>query len=116
MKKRILIVILVLLSLVGLSGFYTVKENEYGVVRQFGAIYRIDAESGLKYKIPLIQSVNKMSKSIVFYDIPESDVITKDKKSMVVDSFVLWKITNPSSMIRQLNGVQGRAEERGEDH
>ena len=112
MKKRILIVILVLLSLVGLSGFYTVKENEYGVVRQFGAIYRIDAESGLKYKIPLIQSVNKMSKSIVFYDIPESDVITKDKKSMVVDSFVLWKITNPSSMIRQLNGVQGRAEER----
>ena len=94
------------------SGLYTVKENEYAVVRQFGAIQHIEDTPGLKFKIPFIQSVQKVSKAILFYDIAESDVITKDKKSMIVDSFVLWRITDPAELIRTLNAVKGRAEER----
>lgn len=112
-KKKLTIPALVVVLLVLLlNSIYTVKENEYGIVRQFGLIHHIDDTPGLRVKIPFIQSVDKLSKAVIFYDIPQSDVITKDKKSMVVDSFVLWKITDPTAMIRTLNGVYGRAEER----
>lgn len=113
MKKKIIMPILVLVALIlfGASA-YTVKENQFAVIRQFGAITDIEDTAGMHFRIPFIQSVQKVSKAIIFYDIPESDVITKDKKSMVVDSFVLWKVTDPDAMIKTLNGVQGRAEER----
>ncbi|MBO4321648.1 MAG: protease modulator HflC [Clostridia bacterium] len=104
-------VILILASIAG-GVFYTVKPNQYAVVRQFGKIVDIKDEPGLKIKLPLIQNVSYISKEIIFYDIPESDVITKDKKSMVVDSFVLWRITDPGAVIRTLNATRGRAEER----
>ena len=109
----IVIAVLVLLaSSVVSSVFYTVKPNEYAVVRQFGKIVSISETPGLKLKIPVIQTVEKISKEIILYDIPESDVITKDKKSMVVDSYVLWHVTDSSAYIRSLNAVRGRAEER----
>ena len=113
MRKKILLSIIsvILLLLLG-SSMYTIQENQYAVVKQFGVITDINDTPGLKFKVPFIQSVTKITKATIFYDIPESDVITKDKKSMVVDSFVLWKITDPSALIRTLNGVRGRAEER----
>ncbi|MBO7376876.1 MAG: protease modulator HflC [Clostridia bacterium] len=105
------VIIIAVLALIG-GVFYTVEPNRFAVVRQFGKIFKIIDEPGLNVKIPLVQSVEYISKEIIFYDIPESDVITKDKKSMVVDSFVLWRITDPSAVIRTLNAGRGRAEER----
>ena len=105
------VIIIAVLALIG-GVFYTVEPNRFAVVRQFGKIVKIIDEPGLNVKIPLVQSVEYISKEIIFYDIPESDVITKDKKSMVVDSFVLWRITDPSAVIRTLNAGRGRAEER----
>lgn len=113
MKKKIIIsVVTVFLLVLFSSSIYTVKENQFAIIRQFGAIVNVQDTPGLKFRIPFIQSVQKLTKSIIFYDIPESDVITKDKKSMVVDSFVLWRVTDPNAMIKTLNAVQGRAEER----
>ena len=111
-KKLFIIPVILLVAICLFSGLYTVKENQYAVVRQLGAIQRFEDTPGLKFKIPFIQSVQKITKATIFYDIPESDVITKDKKSMIVDSFVLWKVKDPSALIRTLNAVQGRAEER----
>ena len=111
-KKLFIIPVILLVAICLFSGLYTVKENQYAVVRQLGAIQRFEDTPGLKFKIPFIQSVQKITKATIFYDIPESDVIKKDKKSMIVDSFVLWKVKDPSALIRTLNAVQGRAEER----
>ena len=112
-KKIVCISIAVLVSLLIIfNSFYTIKPNEYVVVRSFGKISAIKSESGLNAKIPFIQTTSKISKETLFYDIPESDVITKDKKSMVVDCFALWKITDPAKMVRTLNAVRGRADER----
>ena len=102
-----------LVSIMVLSGsVYTIQPNEYVVVRNLGKISSIKSEPGLNFKIPFIQNVSKISKETLFYDIPESDVITKDKKSMVVDCFALWKITDPAKVVRTLNAVRGRADER----
>lgn len=116
-KKSIRIaIILSVLSLFMLitacSSFYTVKPNEYAIVRQFGKIEYMVDEPGLRANIPFIQTVQKLSKETLLYDIAESDAITKDKKSMIVDCFVLWKIIDPDKNIKTLNAVIGRSEER----
>lgn len=116
MKKIIVSIVLVVAALIVFGiiagGFYNVAPNEYAVVRQFGTIHSVSDDQGLHFKAPLVQSVQYISKEIQLYDIPASDVITKDKKSMVADSFVLWRITDPSANIRTLNAVFGRSEER----
>lgn len=104
-------VVLIAIVLVS-SVLFTVKPNEYVVIRQFGKIVSIIDEPGLNAKAPFFQTTQKITKETILYDIPESDAITKDKKSMVVDSFVLWKFTDPSAAIRTLNAIRGRAEER----
>ncbi len=95
-----------------LTSAYTVRQNQYVVIRQWGKITRINDTPGLAFKMPFIQTAETITKETLFYDIPESDVITKDKKSMVVDSFVLWRVTDPEKFIKTLNAVRIRADER----
>ncbi len=102
--------VLVLVLIV--SSAYTVGQNKYVVIRQWGKIIAINDRPGLAFKIPFIQTAESITKETLLYDIPESDVITKDKKSMVVDSFVLWRVTDPNKYIKTLNAIRGRADER----
>lgn len=94
------------------GSMYTVKVNEYAAVKQFGKIIDIKDTEGLKFKIPIVQNVQKISKSVKIYDVPLSDVITKDKKSMIADNYVLWKVTDPTKYLRTLDAIDARAEER----
>ncbi|MBR2770328.1 MAG: protease modulator HflC [Solobacterium sp.] len=111
-RKGLLLIPIILIAVVLFSSIYVVHEKEYIVIRQFGRITAINDNPGLGFKIPFVQTAESITKEILFYDIPESDVITRDKKSMVVDSFVLWKVTDPDKYIRTLNAVRGRADER----
>ena len=106
------IVVVIAVLVIAFSSIYVVEPNEYAAVRQLGKIVRMDDTPGLKVKIPFIQTVQKISGKIIIYDIEESDVITRDKKSMIADNFVLWKVTDPMAYIRTLNAIKGRAEER----
>ncbi len=94
------------------SSFYTVKPNEYVVIRHLGRISAVNDTPGPAFHMPFVETAESISKRMLFYDIPESDVITRDKKSMVVDSFVLWRVTDPDKYIRTLNAARGRADER----
>lgn len=112
-KRTIIVGAVVLLALIiWNSCSYTTQENEYTVVKQFGKICDINTEAGLKFKIPFIQSVNSIPNNIQFYDLPESDVITSDKKSMIVDAFVLWQVTDPKAFTSSLNANTATAEGR----
>lgn len=108
----IAIVILVLLVVVGAESLYVVHQNEYGVVLEFGAVQDIRDEPGLYVKIPFIQSVSTLPKTMLLYDLPISDVITADKHSMVLDSFALWRISDPRLFIESLSGSVENAESR----
>ena len=94
------------------SSFYTVKPNEYVVIRHLGRISAVNDTPGPAFHMPFVETAESISKRTLIYDIPESDVITRDKKSMVVDSFVLWRVTDPDKYIRTLNAARGRADER----
>ena len=111
--RNIVIVVLVLVVLIGaVSALVVTRENEYTIVRQFGRVVNIHSTAGLSFKIPFLQDVQTLPKTVLLYDLPVSDVITKDKKTMVADSFVLWRISDPQKFIQTLNSSVSNAESR----
>ncbi len=113
-KGKIVILVLVILAAIILipSCFFTVKQNEYGAVIQFGKIVRVEDTAGLKTKIPFIQDVTYITKATQIYDITPSDVITADKKSMIADTYLLWRVENPTRYMQTLNGSTSSAQDR----
>ncbi len=111
-NKSIIGIVLLLLLILATNGVYTVYPNQYIAVRQFGRIVKVEETTGLKTKVPFIQNIQRISAATELYDVPLSDVITKDKKSMIADNYVLWRVKDPTKYIRTLDAVKGRAEER----
>ena len=56
------------------------------------------SEAGISFKLPFIQTVDTLPKQTLLYDLSPSDVITSDKKTMICDSYILWHITEKTSM------------------
>ncbi len=111
-RKTILIVVAVLVLILLPSCLVVTNENEYSLVRQFGRIDHVVTESGISFKIPFMQSVDKLPKETQLYDLYPSDVITSDKKTMICDSYILWKITDPLKFAQTLNSSVSNAESR----
>lgn len=113
MKKKIAAICtaIVLLALLGSSVVVT-AENEYRLVRQFGRISRVIDTPGISFKIPFVQSTDTFPKQTLLYDLTPSDVITRDKKTMITDSYVLWRISDPMKFAQSLNGSVSNAETR----
>ncbi|MCI8649982.1 MAG: protease modulator HflC [Anaerotruncus sp.] len=104
--------LLIILVFVLLNAIVVTAPNRYTMVQQFGKIVSVRAEPGLSFKLPFVQTVRVIPKTVLLYDLPISDVITKDKKTMVADSFVLWKVSDPLKFIQTLNGNVDNAEAR----
>jgi len=111
-RNILLAVVLVALLIVGASSIVVTQENEYSLVRQFGRVDHVVSEAGISFKVPFIQSVDKLPKQIMLYDLATSDVITSDKKTMITDSYVLWQITDPLRFAQTLNSSVANAESR----
>lgn len=110
--KGFLIVAVILVFAFLSTSMFTVNKGEYAVVKQFGKVVTIYDQAGLKFKIPFIQTVDTLPNKELIYDLPISEVITKDKQTMVADSFALWKITDPKRFISNLNGSMANATSR----
>ena len=111
--KRILLIALVLVIVIGAGSCFVVTQaNEYTIIRQFGKVVDIRDAAGVSFKLPIIQDSHTLPKTVLLYDLPVSDVITKDKKTMVADSFVLWRIEDPQKFIQTLNGSVSNGESR----
>jgi len=93
---RIIIAIIGLIIVVLVRPWYTLDETEQGVLLQLGKPVKVVKESGLHLKLPYpIQTVYKFDKRLLEYDSPPEEVITRDKKTLVVDNYVRWRIENP---------------------
>ncbi len=104
----VLFVVFVLVN----AGLVVTYPNEYTVIKQFGKIESIRSEAGLSLKIPFIQTAEKIEKEVLLYDLAVSDVMTKDKKSMIADCFVLWRIDDPYKYTQTLSAQKSNAEFR----
>ena len=88
------------------------QQNEYKLIRQFGKVDRVISSSGISFKIPFIESTQSLPEETLLYDLAASDVITKDKKTMISDSYVLWKISDPLKFAQTLNSSVESGESR----
>lgn len=102
----------VILVLLLLSSLYTVRENQYAYVTRFSQMVSTTDQPGLKVKMPLLDQVKILPSYLMLYDIPPSEVITADKKTLVVDNFAIWNITDPVVYMKTMNGNQTEMEGR----
>ena len=110
-KIGILIGVSAVVAAVGASVTVT-QQNEYKLIRQFGKVDRVISSSGISFKIPFIESTQSLPKETLLYDLAASDVITKGKKTMISDSYVLWKISDPLKFAQTLNSSVESGESR----
>ena len=113
LKRAIIAVIVIVVGLIIFAMCtFTVHTNEAAIVMRFGKIDRIETNPGLHGNTPIIESIQPVSTKDMFYDIPTSDVITSDKKSMIANDYVVWAVTDVSKYYQTLGATKGRAEER----
>ncbi len=113
MMKKIVVGIIAFFAVIALFSSITItQENEYKLIRQFGRVSKVVYEPGISFKIPFIETADTLPKQLMIYDLPASDVITMDKKTMISDSFALWRITDPLRFAQTLNSSITNAESR----
>ena len=111
-SSRIFIGFLVLLILLSMSTF-TVDQREHGLVFRLGEIVAVKEEPGLYFKVPLVDNVRYFDKRILTYDSSTPDrFITSEKKNVLVDSFIKWRIIDPAKFYVSVNGDERQAERR----
>ena len=108
----VLAVIAGLIVLAALSAF-TVDQRQRAIVFQLGEIKDLIDEPGLYLKIPLIQNVRYFDKRILTLDTPDTErFITSEKKNVLVDSFVKWRIQDMRQYYISVQGDEQRAQTR----
>ncbi len=110
--SRILVSFIALLILLSLSTF-TVDQRQYALVFRLGEIVSVKSDPGLYFKTPIVENVRFFDKRILTYESDQPDrFITSEKKNVLVDSYIKWKIIDPSKYYVSVNGDERQAERR----
>lgn len=95
------------------SSLYVVDQRQSALVLQLGEIVAVKTSPGLYWKIPLIQNVRYFDNRIQTFESPEPErYITSEKKNVLVDSYVKWRIVDPKQYYISTGGDQARAQIR----
>ncbi|WP_341648620.1 protease modulator HflC [Thauera humireducens] len=104
---------LLVIILIASASLFTVDQRQHAMVFQLGEIKEVIDEPGLKFKLPLIQNVRYFDKRILTMDTPEPErFITSEKKNVLVDHFVKWRIVDPRLYYESVAGDEARARTR----
>ena len=97
MKKRFVILLsfIVVLTVLAYNSLFFVEQRVQTLILQFGEPIRVINEPGLNFKIPLAQNIVKFDKRILLFDNSAEEIIAADKKRLIVDAFVRYKIIDP---------------------
>lgn len=109
----IVVVIIVLLFVIN-SVFYTVDQTKQAIVVQLGKPVGGIKEPGLNWKLPFVQEVKLFETRILEYDAAPAEILTTDKKNLVVDNYAKWIITDPLKFyqtVRDINGALARLDD-----
>jgi len=107
-KKLIGITVFIVIITAGLAtSLFTIDETEQAIVTQLGKFVREVKQPGLHLKIPLIQREHKFEARVMEYDAAAADIITDDKKKLVIDNYARWKIIDPLKFYQTVGSVIG---------
>jgi membrane protease subunit HflC len=94
------------------SSIFFVEEREKAILLRLGQIERADYEAGIHFKIPFVNNVRRFDGRILTLDATPSRYLTGEKKNVMVDSFVLWRISDVSTYFESMGGNEARAQSR----
>jgi len=112
-KNIAVLIIAVILVTINLS-VYTISMVEQAVITQLGKPVKNVDEPGLHFKIPFIQKITKFPKQLLDYDSAPTEILTKDKKNLLIDNYAKWRILDSLKLlqtVRDTNGAQSRLDD-----
>ena len=114
MNRIVMIVIAALLGLIVLNSVvFTVDQRQTAMVRQFGEVVAVYKEPGLKFKLPLVQNVLYFDTRILTSDSRQAEsFLTIEKKNVLVDSFIKWRVIDANQFYVSVGGDEARAATR----
>ncbi|MCE9609930.1 MAG: protease modulator HflC [Chthoniobacter sp.] len=112
MKRALFLPLVIVAALLLFNSAYTVLETEQVIITQFGQqIGTPVTAAGLHWKVPFIQTVNRIEKRILEWDGPTANMTTEDKLYIDVDAFARWRITDAHTYFVRLTDER-RAKDR----
>ena len=112
-KNFAVLIIALLLVTINLS-VYTISMVEQAVITQLGKPVKNVEEPGLHFKLPFIQKITKFPNQLLDYDSAPTEILSKDKKNLLVDNYAKWRIIDSLKLlqtVRDVNGAQSRLDD-----
>ena len=104
--KKLLTILLPILAVVGCSSIFIVDETQQVVILQLGKPVKTVIEPGLNVKLPFpFQEKITFDDRLLEYDSPPEEILSKDKKSLIVDNYVRWKIVDPLQFLKTVQAI-----------
>lgn len=97
----LLVVVLAGLYIVS-DSFFILRENRQSVIVEFGKFVRTVKDPGLHFKKPFVQTVIFYDNRLLEHDVPPTEIVTRDKRTLVIDNFAKWRITDPENFYKRL--------------
>lgn len=113
-RNWLVLVAVGVLLLLAMDSFYIINEGEKAVLKRFGKIEKTDIQPGIYPKVPLIDDVIRVDGRLLVYDMPTQSFLTVEKKRLMVDAFVTWRIADVQRYIVAVGAglTDGQAMER----
>ncbi|MEM7077807.1 MAG: protease modulator HflC [Pseudomonadota bacterium] len=109
MKTLVGLIIVALIVLVGSQALYRVHETERAILLEFGNLVEGDVRSGLHFKVPVAQDVKKFDARVLTLDSNPETYYTLEKKPLIVDSFVKWRVDDVAAFYESASFDERRA-------
>ena len=101
-----ILIVLIAVSYLLFSALYVVNQNEQAVVVEFGKYVKTVRDPGIHMKKPFIQQVVFYDNRLLDHDVAPTEVVTKDKRTLVIDNFAKWRITDPGEFYKRVKTIQ----------
>ncbi len=99
-KKLACLLLILIIALIFILNSLIINEDEIVIIRSLGKIIKVINKPGLYFKVPFINTTSILSKKIIHYNSQQAKLLTKDKKSLLVDNYIIWKINDPIEFIK----------------
>lgn len=106
-KHWTIIAAAVLVLIIGAGSMFIVREGEYKVVLRFGEAIRTETSPGLNFKLPFVENTTTLPKYQMTFESNPGQILTKDKKPIIVDNYTIWRIVDPEKFIKTVHSVSG---------
>ena len=110
--KGFMLVVALVVLVTGAFSMYQVAEWEKAMLFRLGEIVKTDVQPGLHFKFPFVNNVRKFDGRILTLDVEPERFLTAEKKNVIVDSFVMWRIDDVERFYTAVLGDERNARQR----